>query len=92
MPVHEKQRFLRLVLKSASWQDRRLRTEFEELFESVRRSNRLSRTKHKENRMPNVQNEIWLGGRDSNFSPLINSPNSHRRTRRYSTSGPSGAT
>ena len=40
--VHEQQRFLRLVLKSASWQDGELRTEFEEPFESLRRSNQLA--------------------------------------------------
>jgi len=48
-PVHEKQGFLRLVLKSATWQQRQLQTEFEQPFENMRRSNRLSQTKHKEN-------------------------------------------
>jgi len=34
------------VLKSGSWQVGQLRTEFEEPFESLRRSNQLSTTKH----------------------------------------------
>ena len=60
--VHEQQRFLRLVLKSASWQHGELRTEFEEPFETLRRSNQLSRTKHKENRMRTTEIENWLPG------------------------------
>ena len=59
-PVEEKQRFLRLVLKSAFWQGGQLHTEFEEPFENLRRSNQLSRTKHEENGMATAQNEIWL--------------------------------
>lgn len=45
-PVPEQQRFLRLVLKSGTWKEGQLRTEFEEPFESLRRSNQLSVTKH----------------------------------------------
>jgi hypothetical protein len=44
--VPEQQRFLRLVLKSGTWKEGQLRTEFEEPFESLRRSNQLSTTKH----------------------------------------------
>jgi hypothetical protein len=40
-PTAEKQRFLKLVLKSAVWQDARLHTEFENPFENLRRSNQL---------------------------------------------------
>jgi hypothetical protein len=40
--VHEEQRFLRLVLRSAAWQTGELRTEFEEPFETLRCSNRLA--------------------------------------------------
>ena len=48
-PTTEKQRFLKLVLKSATWRDGRLHTEFEDPFENLRRLNRLSRTKHEGN-------------------------------------------
>ena len=58
--VAEYPHFMRLVLKNASWQQGRLRTEFEKPFESLRRSNRLNDTNHKENRMPNLQIENWL--------------------------------
>jgi hypothetical protein len=61
-PTHEKQRLLRLVLKSASWQHGQLSTEFEEPFESLRRSNQLSETKHRENGIANAQIENWLLG------------------------------
>ncbi|MGB6944390.1 MAG: zinc ribbon domain-containing protein [Bryobacteraceae bacterium] len=44
-PPHEKQAFLRLVLKSAAWQHGELQTQFEEPFETLRRSNQLSRGK-----------------------------------------------
>jgi site-specific DNA recombinase len=76
-PAHEKQRFMRLVLKSASWQQGRLRTEFEEPFESLRRSNQLSTAKHKENRMPNLQIENWLPGMDSNHDSRLQRPLSY---------------
>jgi hypothetical protein len=59
-PTHEKQGFLRLVLKSASWQDGRLCTEFEEPFECLIRSNQLSRTKHAKNGVAAVEIEDWL--------------------------------
>lgn len=59
-PPHEKQGFLRLVLKSASWQHGRLQTEFEEPFENLRRSNQLSRTKQEENGMPSAHFQDWL--------------------------------
>ncbi len=59
-PVDEKQRFLRLVLKSACWQDGQLSTEFEEPFESLRRSNQLNRTKYAESGMAAAQIQDWL--------------------------------
>jgi len=59
-PPREKQRFLRVVLKSASWQHGRLQTEFEEPFENLRRSNQLSQTKQEENRMKTAEIENWL--------------------------------
>jgi hypothetical protein len=58
--AREQQRFLRLVLKSASWQAGELRTEFEEPFETLRRSNRLTLTNQKENRMGTTEIENWL--------------------------------
>jgi hypothetical protein len=42
-PTHEKQAFLRLVLKSAAWRHGELQIQFEEPFENLRRSNQLSR-------------------------------------------------
>jgi hypothetical protein len=48
-PASEKQHFLKLLLKSATWQDGCLCTEFENPFENLRHSNRLSRTKQQGN-------------------------------------------
>jgi site-specific DNA recombinase len=76
-PAHEKQRFLRLVLKTASWQHGQLRSEFEEPFESLRRSNQLSKTNHKENRMVNTEIEFWLPGMDSNHDSRLQRPLSY---------------
>jgi hypothetical protein len=45
-PVHEKQGFLRLIMKSATWRKGQLQTEFEQPFENMRRSNQPSQTKH----------------------------------------------
>jgi hypothetical protein len=42
-PPHEKQEFLRLVLKKASWQHGQLQTEFETPFENLRVSNQLAK-------------------------------------------------
>ena len=56
----EKQRFLRLVLKSATWQDGRLCIEFENPFENLRCSNQLSRTKQTANGSANGEIENWL--------------------------------
>ena len=69
-PAHEKQAFLRLVLKSASWAHGQLRTEFENPFESLRRSNQLNQTKHEEKRMSTAENEIWLP-RNRGFQPPL---------------------
>lgn len=59
-PVQEKQGFLRLILKSASWSAGRLQTEFEQPFENLRRSNQLRASKHKENGKVIVEIEDWL--------------------------------
>jgi len=58
--VPEQQRFLRLVLKSGSWEDGQLRAEFEEPFESLRRSNQLSKTKQMQIPSPQPGFEDWL--------------------------------
>jgi site-specific DNA recombinase len=76
--AHEQQRFLRLVLRSASWQAGELRTEFEEPFETLRRSNRLILTKHKEKRMGTPEIENWLPGMDSNHDSRLQRPLSYR--------------
>jgi len=65
-PIGEQQRFLRLVLKSGSWRGGRLQTEFEEPFEALRHSNRLSARKERKDAMSNADSEIWLPGMDSN--------------------------
>ena len=65
-PVEEKQAFLHLVLKSASWANGELQTEFENPFEALRRSNRLNQTQQKEIEMKVTDKEIWLPGMDSN--------------------------
>jgi len=54
----EKQRFLRLALKSPS--SGRLQTEFDQPFESLRRSNQLSKRKQRREEMPTTDSEIWL--------------------------------
>jgi hypothetical protein len=59
-PAPEKQRFMRLVMKDATWRDGQLQTQFEEPFENLRRSNQLSQTKHEENGMRNAEIGIWL--------------------------------
>jgi len=59
-PVQEKQGFLRLILKSATWRQGQLQTEFQQPFENLRRSNQLSSTKHKENGATNAEIDIWL--------------------------------
>jgi hypothetical protein len=64
-PVHDKQGFLRLILKSATWRQGELQTEFQQPFENLRRSNQLSNTKHKENGAPNAEIDTWLRGSDS---------------------------
>jgi hypothetical protein len=68
-PVHEKQGFLRLILKSATWREGELQTEFQQPFENLRRSNQLSNTKHKENGTLNTEIDIWLPTLDSNLEP-----------------------
>ena len=65
-PPHEKQAFLRLVLKSAAWRHGELQTQFEEPFENLRRSNQLSRRKDSEIGNGTTRNQIWLPGMDSN--------------------------
>jgi hypothetical protein len=65
-PPQEKQLFLRLVVKSATWRDGQLQTEFEEPFQSLRHSNQLSKRKQGRQGMPTIDSEIWLPGMDSN--------------------------
>ena len=65
-PVHERQRFLRLVLKTASWKGGELQTQFEEPFETLRRSNQLSQTKGNEMGVESGDFQEWLPGMDSN--------------------------
>ena len=77
-PVHEKQAFLRLVLKSASWIGGELRTEFESPFENLRLSNQLSRTKQKEIGVEKSEDEIWLPDMDSNHDSRLQRPLSYR--------------
>ena len=69
-PPHEKQAFLRLILKSASWRHGELQTQFEEPFENLRLSNRLSRSKHGANGAGTAQNQIWYARVDSNHRPF----------------------
>lgn len=59
-PVHEQQRFLRLAVKSASLKGGELRTEFEEPFESLRRWDQLSQTKHDQNEVSKAHFEVWF--------------------------------
>ena len=59
-PPHEKQAFLRLILKSAAWRHGELQTQFEEPFENLRRSNQLSQRKDSEIGDGTTRNEIWL--------------------------------
>ena len=59
-PPHEKQAFLRLTLKSASWKNGELQTQFEEPFESLRRSNQLSLTKDRDLGVTTTPKENWL--------------------------------
>ncbi len=76
-PLHEKQGFLRLILKSATWRHGELQTEFEQPFENLRRSNQLSNTKNKENGATNAEIGIWLPGRDSNSDSRLQRPLSY---------------
>ena len=69
-PTPEKQRFLKLVMKSATWQDGRLCTEFENPFESLRRSNQLRKTKQTANGTATSEIEDWLPNRDSKQRPF----------------------
>jgi site-specific DNA recombinase len=59
-PPHEKQEFLRLVLKKASWQHGQLQTEFETPFENLRVSNQLTSTKQDQNTMRKAEIGMWL--------------------------------
>ena len=51
---------VRLVLKSSSWQAGQLRAEFEEPFESLRRSNQLRKTKHNAMAAGRADFQDWL--------------------------------
>jgi hypothetical protein len=74
---HEKQGFLWLILKSATWRQGRLQTEFEPPFKNMRRSNRLSQTKLKENGSMIGEIEDWLPGMDSNHDSRLQRPLSY---------------
>jgi site-specific DNA recombinase len=76
-PTHEKQAFLRLVLKSAAWRHGELQTQFEEPFENLRRSNQLSRRKDSEIGDGTSRNQIWLPGMDSNHDSRLQRPLSY---------------
>ncbi len=59
-----------MILKSATWREGELQTEFQQPFENLRRSNQLSSTKHKENGATNAEiDPIWLLKQDSNSGP-----------------------
>ena len=75
-PPQEKQAFLRLILKSASWRHGELQTQFEEPFENLRLSNQLSRSKHGANGAGTAQDQIWYARVDSNHRPFA--PEAHR--------------
>jgi len=62
----EQRRLLRTVLKTASWQTGELRLEFEEPFETLRRSNRASARKEMEKIGSGRDSGIWLPGIGSN--------------------------
>jgi hypothetical protein len=80
-PVQEKQGFLRLILKSATWRHGELQTEFEQPFENLRRSNQLSRTKQKENVTIIAESEIWLPRWVSNRCPYWFTTGRQRKTK-----------
>jgi hypothetical protein len=58
-PSHEKQAFLRLVLRPAAWRNGELQTQFEEPFENLKRSNQLTRRKDGEIG-GTTRNQIWV--------------------------------
>jgi len=58
-PPYEKQEFLRLVLRRASWQHGKLHTEFEMPFENLRVSNQLALTKQDQNTMNKAEIGVW---------------------------------
>ena len=74
---HEQRRLLRTLLKSAAWQNSELRVEFEEPFQTLRDSNRLSKTKDEEIGMKKPETEIWLPGMDSNHDSRLQRPLSY---------------
>jgi hypothetical protein len=59
-PLHEKQAFLRPVLKSAAWRHGELQTQFEEPLENLTGSNQPSRRNDEEIGEGGTQNAIWL--------------------------------
>ncbi len=61
-PPHEKQAFLRMVLKSAAWRHGELQTQFEEPFENLRRSNQQIRRTDTEIVEGDTPNGILRGG------------------------------
>ena len=72
--VHEKQGFLRLILKSATWRQGQLQIEFQQPSENLRRSNQLNSTKHKENGgLDHRYLIIGSSGRIRTYNPSVNS-------------------
>jgi hypothetical protein len=59
-PPHEKQALLRLVLKEATWKGGELQIQFEEPFESLRRSNPLNLTNERDLNVKITPEENWL--------------------------------
>jgi site-specific DNA recombinase len=59
-PAAEQRRLVGILLESAAWQDGELRTTLFEPFELLRRSNRESYTKQKENNGSGCDLEVWL--------------------------------
>ena len=56
----EQRRLLRILVKTAAWQGRELRIEFEEPFETLRSSNSVSRSKEVQKPGSGRDSEIWL--------------------------------
>jgi hypothetical protein len=69
-PAAEKRRLLQVVIEKAAWKGGQLQTALFEPFEILRRSNRESSRKEKENTGSGRVSEIWLAKWVSNLSPF----------------------